>query len=290
MRRIHRFAALAAAALSVTAVVGHASASPAAPTRGGTIAALNASESSNWSGYNQGILEPGKSPFTQVSGTWTVPTARQHQAGQDEYSSAWVGIGGGCLDTSCTATDNTLIQAGTEHDIDAKGNATYGTWWEIIPGPSLDITSSVPVKPGDQVSVDIVETVPGLWTITVKNLTTGKTWSQAVPYTSTHGTAEWILETPLLIGTSGTGISAMPDLTGMRFDNGKANGKAVALDPAEAINLVSNGQRVATPSAPDSQLDGFNDCTWTTTCASPSGTTTALTSTSPSKPHPKSKK
>jgi len=38
--------------------------------------------------------------------------------------------------------------------------------------------------------------------ITLKDLTTGQSFSTTVPYTSTHTTAEWIEETPLLIGTN----------------------------------------------------------------------------------------
>jgi hypothetical protein len=44
-----------------------------------------------------------------ITGDWTVPTASQHSAGQSEDSSDWIGIGGGCIDAGCTATDSTLI-------------------------------------------------------------------------------------------------------------------------------------------------------------------------------------
>jgi hypothetical protein len=45
---------------------------------------LNTNSSSNWFGYNQGSLEQGGKLFNSISGSWTVPTATQHTAGQAE--------------------------------------------------------------------------------------------------------------------------------------------------------------------------------------------------------------
>src|SRR5437899_9118565 len=75
------------------------------------IAVVGANQSQNWSGYNQGRLEDGNESYSSVAGRWTVPTVSQHRSGQAEYSSTWVGIGGGCVDSRCAVTDNTLIQA-----------------------------------------------------------------------------------------------------------------------------------------------------------------------------------
>src|SRR4051812_48528361 len=77
------------------------SASAASPAHGHFVHAFNTNESSNWYGYNQGALEPGKGFFNSITGDWTVPTATQHTRGQDEYSSTWIGIGGGCVDANC---------------------------------------------------------------------------------------------------------------------------------------------------------------------------------------------
>src|SRR5213082_3092084 len=49
---------------------------------------LNAAQSNNWFGYNQGTLEQGGKMFNAITGDWTVPTATQHTAGQDEASAA----------------------------------------------------------------------------------------------------------------------------------------------------------------------------------------------------------
>src|SRR6059058_6520010 len=150
---------------------GTASASPA---HGHFIHAFNTNQSNNWFGYNQGTLEKGNKLFNSISGDWTVPTATQHTSGQDESSSDWIGIGGGCIDAGCTVGDNTLIQTGTEQDVDASGKASYSTWWEIIPGPSIAI-SGVSASPGDHMHADIHELVPNseVWSITLQNVTKG---------------------------------------------------------------------------------------------------------------------
>lgn len=228
----------------------------------------NTNQSTNWFGYNQGTLEKG-TVFNSISGDWTVPTATAHVAGQDEYSSDWIGIGGGCVDAGCTAGDSTLIQTGTESDVSASGQKTYAAWWEIIPAPSISI--SMTVAPGDHMHASIAELVPNsnLWTITLKDVTRNETFTQTVPYTSTHATAEWIEETPLLLGTN-AGLAALPKLTSPAFGNATVNGKPANLTPSEEMQLIdSKGKVIGTPSAPDSDKDGFNACTWTTSCAAP---------------------
>ena len=231
--------------------------------------ALNMTQSNNWSGYNQGALEKG-TLFTSITGTWTVPTATQNKAGEAESSATWVGIGGGCLETSCAVTDETLIQAGTEQDVDASGKASYSAWYELIPVPSTPV--SLPVAPGNTISVSISQTLPAVWAISIKNLSTGQSWSTTTPYPSTMGSAEWINETPLQIGTSGTGLSAMPKLSTVHFSGATANGAGANLTGSEAMQLVSgSGQVLATPSDPSPSATAFNDCTYATSCAAPAG-------------------
>src|SRR3954468_4880177 len=154
--RIHLAALAAVLTLGVTA--GNAAA--ATPlSHGQLLRPFNTNQSNYWFGYNQGTLEKGNKLFNSISGNWTVPTATQHTAGQDESSSDWIGIGGGCIDANCTVGDNTLIQTGTEQDVDASGNASYSAWYELIPAPSLGINMTV--GPGDQMHADISEVVSG---------------------------------------------------------------------------------------------------------------------------------
>jgi hypothetical protein len=234
--------------------------------------AVNTNQSSNWSGYNIGADYPQVSTgttFTSVSGEWTVPTATQRTSGQAEDSASWVGIGGGCVEDSCTVTDNTLIQAGTEQDVSATGQASYDAWWEIIPETETEI--SLPVRAGNKISVSIAESTstPGQWSIVIKNLTTHKSFSTTQTYSSSMDTVEWIEETPLEIGTTGSGIAAMPNLTTVHFLNAKYNGAAAGFQTVDEMQLDNNNMIEATPSAPGAKMVAFNDCTWKTSCPAP---------------------
>jgi hypothetical protein len=236
-------------------------------------------QSNNWSGYNQGLLEKGHA-FHAITGDWIVPKASPHARGEQEFSATWVGIGGGCIDAGCVLTDSTLIQAGTEQDIVANCNgvlglgsqctyqAQYSAWFELIPAPSL--TVNLPVTAGNRIHVDIHELFPNteLWSITILNRSTGQSFQQTVPYSSSYATAEWIEETPVVCCPAQVG--PLPNLGKVTFDPGTTNGGNPQLVSSEEIQLVDfNGKILATPSAPDSDRDGFNDCTYATSCSPP---------------------
>jgi hypothetical protein len=227
----------------------------------------NTNTSSNWFGYNQGTLEQGGKMFNSITGDWTVPTATQHTAGQDESSSDWIGIGGGCIDAGCTTTDSTLIQTGTEQDV-SSGTASYSAWWELVPAPSVTI-SGMTVAPGDHMHASIAETVAGsnVWTITLKDVTRGESFTTTVPYSSTHATAEWIEETPLIIGTN-AGFAALPNLTNPAWTSATVNGASAGLKASEEMDLIDSGGKViGAPSAPNATANGFNECAWASTCS-----------------------
>ena len=271
MRMLAKLVAAGAVLMSsvITGAAGAPTAASAVQLFHRPIVAVAANKSNNWSGYDQGTLEQGGKLFHQISGTWVVPTATAHKAGENEFSATWVGIGGGCVDANCTVTDPTLIQAGTTQDVDSTGKASYTAWWEIIPAPSVSV--NLAVTAGNKVQVNITETTPGLWSIVIKNISTGKRWSMTVPYTSTYATAEWIEETPVVIDTSGTiTVGPMPNLSRVHFDRGLANKANPGLKSSEEIDLIDfNGAPLATPSSPDPDSDGFNDCSYASTCARP---------------------
>jgi Peptidase A4 family len=228
----------------------------------------NANSSSNWFGYNQGALEQGGKLFNSITANWTVPAATQHTSGQAEASSDWIGIGGGCIDSGCTATDSTLIQTGTEQDVSSTGAPSYSAWYELVPAPSLTI-SSMTVSPGDQMHASVSEVVSdaNLWTITIQDVTRNESYSTTVPYASTHASAEWIEETPLEIGTN-AGFAALPNLTNPAFTSGTVNGSPVKLSPSEEMDLTdSSGAVIGAPSAPNSAGSGFDACAWASSCS-----------------------
>jgi len=236
------------------------------------IVVVGANQSNNWSGYNQGTLEQGGKMFNSITGKWTVPTATQHTAGEAEYSSSWIGIGGGCVDSGCSVTDGTLIQAGTEQDVAADGTASYSAWYELIPAPSITI-DTMTIHAGDHMRVSISEDTPGsnVWTFDVRDTTTSESFTLTVPYSSTHATAEWIEETPVVIDDGGNvSIGPLPQLSVVRFNKGTTNGSPAGLVKSEAIQLVdTDGAALATPSKPDPSKDGFRDCTYAAHCKAP---------------------
>jgi hypothetical protein len=298
IRRVAPLAALAAAALALTSVppaeAGILSA-PIPPSHGQLLrlapvgTTINATQSSNWIGYDQGSLEQGGKLFTSITGRWIVPRATPRVSGQAASSSVWIGIGGGCVDSGCAVTDATLIQTGTEQDVSAGGADTYSAWWEAIPAPSAPITS-ITVSPGDRMSASIAEVVPesNLWTITLNDLTNHESYTTSVPYASTHATAEWIEENPLIIGTNSAAFSTLPNLTSPAFDLATTNGAPVELTSSEAMDLVdSNGNVIGAPSAPDAEADGFDVCAWASTCtaATATGSPSTTSTGSPTSAH-----
>jgi non-ribosomal peptide synthetase component F len=122
------------------------------------------------------------------------------------------------------------------------------------------------VKPGDHMHAAIAQTLPEVWKITLQDVTTGKTFSTTVPYTSTEGSAEWIEETPLVIGTN-AGFAALPNLTTVPFTSGSANGSAANFQTSEEMELTdSNGTVIGAPSAPLSSTS-FDACAWASSCS-----------------------
>jgi Peptidase A4 family len=227
--------------------------------------ALHASQSNNWFGYNQGALEQGGKLFNSITGNWRVPRATQHRKGQAESSSDWIGIGGGCVDSACTISDPTLIQTGTEQDVSASGKASYAAWYELIPLPSFSI--NMKVKPGDLMHASLRQTLPGVWTITLKDVTRHETYSNTMPYTSSQDSAEWIEETPLVLGAN-AGFAALPNLTKAPFTDATTNGAAAHLKASEEIDLVnSSGRVIGAPSAPKRSGKAFDACAWASSCS-----------------------
>jgi Peptidase A4 family len=274
-----RIALLLAPVVAGALALSPARASTTAAARTRPIISVGANKSNNWSGYNRGALEHPTSPqsFSAVTGDWVVPTATQHSSADKsgEFSATWLGIGGGCIDALCLTTDSTLIQAGTSADVDGSGKASYLAWWEIIPAPSITI-SNMTVSAGDHMHVSIAEAVPlsNVWTITVQDLTRGETFSQTVPYTSTHATVEWITETPVVLTLLLlVQIGPMPNLSTVTMSNTTVNGAATNLVPSEAIQLVDLSLHpLATPSDPfGTGLALFNDCTYASTCPTGGG-------------------
>ena len=135
--------------------------------------------SGNWSGY--AVTGTG---FTRASGSWVVPKAKCSSGTQ--YASFWVGLDG--------YSSNTVEQTGTDSDC-ASGSPRYYAWYEFYPNPSFQITS-LTIKAGDVISAKVVYS-SSKFTVTIKDVTTGKSFSKSATVSSAKRTsAEWIAEAP----------------------------------------------------------------------------------------------
>lgn len=211
----------------------------------------SATQSTNWSGY---VVTGSLGGFNQVAGTWTVPSVNC-SGSATSASASWTGIGG------YAATDQTLIQAGTEQDCNS-GSAGYSAWWEGYPLPSAGLSSSsYPVQPGDQISVSIDSSLGALWTIKIQDLTAGWTFSQTLAFVSAGQSAEWIEEAPLGIGSGGAAQTTLSNFGKVSFAALAADGKSPALTANEGIVMVNSSNAVqAQPSAPGAGGDSFDVC------------------------------
>lgn len=192
--------------------------------------------SSNWAGY---IVSGGT--YTSVAGQWTVP--RVYPMTHNASSGLWIGIDG--------VHDGHLIQVGTEQDF-RDGAPRYFAWWEILPAPAVLITSFA-VRPGDRIQASITKVGTGRWRITIRDAA-GGSFSTIRSYTGRGGSAEWIEESPFVGGS----IAPLARVGTATFDHALVNGANPRLTATEGGVLLRGSLRLATPSVPDADRDGFN--------------------------------
>jgi Peptidase A4 family len=194
--------------------------------------------SSNWSGYAL-----SGSGYTSVSGSWTVQAVTAGHG--SSYSSQWIGIDG--------FNNSNLIQTGTESDF-VNGAARYDAWWEILPAAET-VIPSMTVHPGDHMTASVVKGSGSSWTITIKDDTTGASFSTVKTYTGPQTSAEWIEEAP----TVGGHVATLANYGLTTFDPGTINGSASPnLSATDSGIMVQRNRQVSTPSNPDRDADGFN--------------------------------
>lgn len=263
-------AAQAASPASVAVVAGHHvhpyRAADGRPLR----TARDQMVSSNWSGYEVAHYQTGKT-YTAASATWTVPAVTAPPGFSAGYSSSWVGIGGFCLNSTCSKVDKTLIQLGTEQDAGPSG-PRYSAWYELLPHAPTPIPLTV--RPGDTIQASLAVLQVGrsgqVWQLSMTDRTTGQTWTAKVTYASSLASAEWIEEAPW----SG-GVLPLADFGTVPFDPGTVNaGQDPGLTAANGIVMLDPNGQTSDVSAPDADGDGFAACWGSGTalagCAAPS--------------------
>ncbi len=179
----------------------------------------DAQVSTNWSG----LVDEGGT-FTGVQAGWVVPAVQTRPYATD--SSTWIGIGG--------VTDPSLIQAGTDQE--ASGGGTGYTAW-IGASPAGPVTEFA-VSPGDQIDASITAGTPGSWTVTITDLTLGRSHSQTIADAVTATSAEWIEEAPT-VGISPTPLADYGSVTFTGMDVEEGGAPVVAI-PVEMSNLGSD--------------------------------------------------
>ncbi len=205
----------------------------AGPTFNAPIATTT-NASYNWAGY---VADEGS--YTAVSATWVVPTieARDSLAGD----ATWVGIGG--------VESSDLIQAGTQ-SLTENGRIEYQAWYEIL--PDISQTVSLTVRAGDSVTVALTEVAQGTWHILFINNTTGRSFSRLVDYASSGSSADWIEESPLVLGTRRLGLLPLVNFEPIVFRAASAvkDGTATTPQNAGALPLSLYNRRGGALAAP----------------------------------------
>jgi Peptidase A4 family len=265
---VKRFLLLSVAASLVAASAAFGGAA-ARVTHAPRIKGATNSTSTNWSGY----AVTGATPFTDVQGSWTQPTANCSSttasptngkgngnghgnghggggASQSTYSSFWVGLDG--------YSSGTVEQTGTDADCSGTTPVYYG-WYEFY--PAFPINFSNPVSPGDTINADVAVS-GGSVTITLQDATQG--WTQRATQSSAGyalSSAEWVAEAP----SSGK-VLPLANFGTVNFSNASATGggktgsiSAFTNDPITMV--TSSGQTKAAPSGLGSHGSSFS-VTW----------------------------
>jgi Peptidase A4 family len=237
-----------AAAVVTLSLVGGLLASPAAMASGDSPSAqpvvgsahpvshapkrkFGRSTSTNWSGY----AVPGTGA-THVIGTWTARSVTC-AAGENSWSSPWVGIDG---DTS-----NTVEQIGTDSDCQ-NGSPVYYAWYEMYP-KSL-VTVGLAVHPGDSFTGEVTRAASGAFVLKLTNNTTNASFQTTQrSKRARRASVEWVMEGPSngLLSNFGSQPFSAASAT---ISN--ATGNLGSFINAERITMVTNqGVPRAVPSA-----------------------------------------
>jgi hypothetical protein len=185
----------------------------------------------NWSGYYAG----GNS-YTAVAGTFNVPSLLATTT--ESVTSEWVGIDG--VDSGSSS----LIQAGVDEIYEPGPNSvTTQAWWEILPAPSTPV--SLPVVPGDSITVTIWLVSGTTWAIEIDDNTTGQFFKTTQSYTGPQDSADWIVEAPT---SSQTGQAILGHYSpNVSFTKLGITGNQTAAPTA--VTMVQGGVIVSQPSA-----------------------------------------
>jgi uncharacterized protein with beta-barrel porin domain len=155
---------------------------------------------------------------------------------------------------------NALEQTGVSANY-INGNAQYSAWWEMIPAPSVPITTMA-ISPGDRMYAGVQYIGAGNFVLSLNDLTTGQTFSTTQPNAAAPRTSvEWIAEATSLLQNGQPVIQPLANYGTVNFTGAAAsvNGSApvpisslsgytaIVLSPnsgwgGTALGLTNNGQ------------------------------------------------
>jgi hypothetical protein len=231
------------------------------------------STSGNWSGYAVPLEGSGVSDtFSDVQGTWTVPTVTGNKR-STTYSSTWVGLDG--------YNNGTVEQIGTEQDWTGAGQQNYA-WFEMYPGGGYEIVG-FPVDPGDSISVEVQyvgqSSVQGkgrgvftrgklggrnrpatgrgksVFKLTIENTTKNVSYSVPTSYTTVtsaaQASAEWLAEAPLSSEILPLADFGTVSFSGCNATSTGSSGKpeAISFWPYDPLIMIDPSGGQATPSS-----------------------------------------
>jgi Peptidase A4 family len=172
-------------------------------TRTAANGSVTSTQSINWSGYADS--ESGSDTVSQVSGSWTIPSAQclpQPYQNQDAFLANWVGIDG--------YTTSTVEQLGSAVQC-FQGVEYYYVWYEMYPASTVEEGTTACIndnvdcpQPGDQISASVTVKPAGSgendYTLTlVDHSRPQESFSvtqQCATTTCLDASGEWIVERP----------------------------------------------------------------------------------------------
>jgi len=183
----------------------------------------------NWAGY---VAVHGH--FTSVSASWVVPAVR---AGSTPGSAAsfWVGLDG--------RGTRSLQQIGTTSGL-TRGGRYYSAWWEILPGPAVDVP--LRIAPGDLMSASVTSDGRGGFTLSLRDRTAGESFSvRRTDRTAPLSSAEVVVEAP----ASATGQLPLADFGAVRFSDARVNGRPLGSFTWSRVDMTDASHLQASPTA-----------------------------------------
>lgn len=205
----------------------------------------------NWSGY---AVTSKRHRITAVSGSFVIPKVGRAPFG---FAATWTGIGG--------YKTNDLIQAGTAEDSNTGGTfgRQYFAWYELLPAGERHLRDCsgdryCRVNPGERISVTIRDVSGRSWIISMTNPGHWH-WSKHVSYSSSHSSAEWILEAPS-IGPEQTTLAPVGTVHLGPTSRYTAAGNGHGIAGGHPVKIILTGEAKPSPLAPNGQ--SFNDCAY----------------------------